>query len=455
MSDNTIRIPENYFTPRDYQRDIFAALDRGIRRIMMVWARQLGKDTTTFCAMAMQALKTPGNYFYIFPTRESAKRAVWEKIDHAGKELMSVIPKEMILRKSDQEMMLRIQAIGGTSTIRFIGLDYNPDSIRGVTPMGVAFSEFAYQDPMAYKTIMPAIRQNKKCWVIYNSTPQGKNHFYKMYKANKHNPSWFVSEKQVLYTDRDTYVNNIISPTELKAIQREEGLTDEEIAQEFGVDWAIGAQGSIYADCLIKAETEGRIGDYMPNHQKWVDTFWDIGFNDPTAIWFRQISGNKEIMVDYYEAPAKDISAIVEMLSAKGYKYRTHYLPHDADNNNPGMPYTYSELLSSFLKQSPMQHTGDVEVCDKFPIQDGIHGVRSRFPNLCFDAGRCQQGLERLEGYHRRYDAKRGVYVKEPVHDENSHAADALRTLISAEEFEHRYHNNNKIKVFNDYDLLK
>lgn len=454
MPDVPIKVPENYFQPRDYQKQVFAALEKGFKRLILLWSRQLGKDTTCFCALAMQALKTPGNYFYVFPTRESAKRAVWEKIDHAGNELISVIPPEMVIRKSDQEMMFRVKSLGGTSTIRFIGLDYNPDSIRGVTPAGIIFSEYAYQDPKAYQVVAPAIALNPNCWVIYNSTPQGKNHFYKLYKTNIGKPGWFVSEKQVMYPHKDTYVGNILTKEDLQVIQREQGYNDEDMAQEYGCSWDIGASGAIYADALILAENQGRIGTFQHDYSKWVDTFWDIGYNDPTAIWFRQISGNKEIMVDYWEGQAKDIPALVEVLSLKGYKFRNHYLPHDASNNNPGMPYTYSELLEACLRQSPLEHKGGVVVCDKFPVQDGINGVRARFPNLCFDAGACQEGLEKLEGYHRRFDAKRNTYVKEPVHDENSHAADALRTLISADEFEHQAPQARNIRIIDDYDLF-
>lgn len=449
-----IKVPENYFQPRNYQKEVFAALEKGYKRLILLWSRQLGKDTTCFCAMAMQALKTPGNYFYVFPTREAAKRAVWEKIDHAGKELISVIPHEMVVRKSDQEMMFRIQSIGGTSTIRFIGLDHNPDSIRGVTPAGIVFSEYAYQDPQAYQVVAPAIALNPACWVIYNSTPQGKNHFFKLYKANKGQDGWFISEKQVLYPNLPSYVGNVLDKKGLSIIQREQGYTDEDMAQEYGCSFDIGAQGAIYADALIQAESEGRIGEYALDSQRYVDTFWDIGFNDPTAIWFRQIVGNKEIFVDYWEGQAKDIPAIVQILEDKGYRFRTHYLPHDAASNNPGMPYTFSELLEASLKASPLRSAGYVQVCDKNPVQDGIRGLRARFPLMCFDQGRCMEGLERLEGYHRRFDRKRNVYVQEPVHDENSHAADALRTLISAENFEISSMDQSdlKIKVISDYD---
>jgi hypothetical protein len=450
---SNIIVPENYFTPREYQKEVLAALQSGIKRIILVWSRQMGKDTTSFCAMVMMAMQNPGNYYYIFPTREQAKKAVWEKIDHRGSKLLNVIPEELLLRKSDQEMMIRIKAIGGESTIRMIGIDQTPDSVRGITPAGIVFSEYAYQNPEGHAIVSPAVEQNPNCWVIYNSTPQGKNHFYKLHEATKNDPEWFNSIRQVRFPGKPNYINNVIGLKQLEKIQRSLGYSDEIMDQEYGCSWDIGMSGAIYADCIVQAEIEGRVGTYTPDHQKWVDTFWDLGFNDPTSVWFRQIHGNKEVFMDLWEESAKDVPSVVEVLVSKGYKFRNHYLPHDAANNNPGMPYTYRELLEACLRQSPLRHPGNVVVCDKFPIQDGINGVRSRFPNLCFDEARTKEGLEKLGAYHRRYDTKRGVFLKEPVHDSASHAADALRTLISAEEFgDDSYDPHTPLRIISDYD---
>lgn len=451
----SIRVPYNYFTPRWYQIEVFKALESGKRRLLLNWARQLGKDTTCFCAMVMAAMKRPGNYFYIFPTREAARRAVWEKIDHDGKELLSVIPQQILLRKSDQEMMIRINSIGGISTIRFIGLDYNPDAIRGITPAGVILSEFAYQDPEAFFALSPALRQHKDAWVIFNSTPQGKNHFYDMYINNLDNPGWFVSTRQIMFPEKDSYVKGIKTVEELRSIQSEEGRSDEAMAQEYGCSFDIGALGSIYSDLIEKARKEKRVTQFLPDDTLWVDTFWDIGYNDPTAIWFRQCAGNAEIFIDYWEGNGRDIPSMVQVLESKGYKFRTHYLPHDASHNKPGMVVTFQELLEETLRASSLKSPGSTIVCPKVPVQDGINGVRARFSRFCFNEGLCRDGLRALDNYHRRYDPKYKVFTKEPVHDQNSHAADALRTCVSAEDMDLgkdlRY---NVLTTGLDYDIL-
>ena len=68
---------------------------------------------------------------------------------------------------------------------------------------------------------------------------------------------------------------------------------------------------------------------------------------------------------------------------------------------------------------------------------------------------KCIDGIKRLELYHRRWDKKRGVFLKEPVHDGNSHAADALRIEALSEDFRNdSFYKVNNIKVTHDYDLF-
>ena len=56
--------------------------------------------------------------------------------------------------------------------------------------------------------------------------------------------------------------------------------------------------------------------------------------------------------------------------------------------------------------------------------------------------------------YHRKYDKRRKVFLEHPVHDTNSHLADALRMEAISEDFVHDgFYDVNKIKIVNDYDI--
>ena len=73
-----IRIPT--IEPRDYQIPFLKAFDSGIQYSVISWHRRAGKDVTSFNAMIKRAIQTTGNYYYLFPTRAWAQRALWDNI---------------------------------------------------------------------------------------------------------------------------------------------------------------------------------------------------------------------------------------------------------------------------------------------------------------------------------------------------------------------------------------
>jgi len=453
---DTLTVPHN-FIPRDYQLDVFKELDSkrhlDERKALLVWPRQIGKDTSCFAYMCKEACQVSGNYFYIFPTAEEAKRALWTKVLEDGTKLLDMIPEPFIGRISNQEMSITISKdkLGVSSTIQVLGLDRNPNAIRGVTPMGVVLSEFAFSDVEAYRALLPALRR-KGCWHIINSTPNGRNHFYNLFLGAKESPKWIVSFKQALYPDRPNYVH--VHPQDYFEDQVKTGMTTwDDIEREYGCNFTVGMKGAYYADQIEQAYKEDRITDVIYNDVLTVDTFWDLGVDDSTAIWFRQKSGNKISFVDYYEDNGKNLQHYIKVLEAKGYNYGTHYLPHDARQRNIQSGMATADMFEDMLRQTQM--SANVEVLDRLPVQDGINAVRSRFSRYHFDAGACLVGIKRLELYHRRYDKKRQVFIKEPVHDGSSHAADAIRMeaisedITSADQF-----NSGRVSVISDYDLF-
>jgi phage terminase large subunit len=104
----------------------------------------------------------------------------------------------------------------------------------------------------------------------------------------------------------------------------------------------------------------------------------------------------------------------------KGYVFGNVYLPHDA----------FSEQLSGKNTATVLQGLGfKVKRVEKLGIQDGIQAARTLFSSLWFDASRCADGLDALRKYRFDVDPDTGKWSKTPLHDENSHAADAFRYL--------------------------
>ena len=56
----------------------------------------------------------------------------------------------------------------------------------------------------------------------------------------------------------------------------------------------------------------------------------------------------------------------------------------------------------------------------------------------------CDEGLGRLENYRKQVNQQTGSYTDRPVHDDNSHGADAFRTMAAClDQLMHVRHSRN------------
>jgi phage terminase large subunit len=180
--------------------------------------------------------------------------------------------------------------------------------------------------------------------------------------------------------------------------------------------------GAIYAKQLRKATADGRITNVPWEPEIPVDTFWDLGRADMTAIWFGQRVAMQYRVLGYYESRGEDIPHYIKECQRRGYVYGTMYLPHDARHRRLGMPKTIEALIRGYGYA--------VRVVPKLAVADGINAGRLFFNSCWFDETQCEQGLDRLR--HYRYRVIDGQFSNEPLHDEASDGADAYRTMAVA-----------------------
>lgn len=196
--ENKITLPYK-FSPRKYQLNFLRALDNGIKRAIWVVHRRGGKDKTCWNYLIKKAFEHKATYFYLAPTYKQGKKIIWENIGGDGFRLLDHIPKEIIKNKNETE--LKIELING-SYIQIIGTD-NIDSIMGSNPYGVVFTEFSLQQSKSWDYIRPILAENGG-WAIFNFTPRGTNHAYKLLQSAKTNPKWFTE----VLTVEDTHAIN-------------------------------------------------------------------------------------------------------------------------------------------------------------------------------------------------------------------------------------------------------
>lgn len=167
-----IVLPYN-FVPRWYQKPIFEAFDRGMKRFVIVHHRRAGKDKAIFNCLIREVFKRVGTYYYVFPTYAQGKKVIWEGADNTGFKFLDHIPADLIKSKNNNEM--KIEFVNG-SILRIVGSD-DVDSLVGTNPIGIVFSEFGLQKRKAWDLLRPILLLNGG-WAAFVSTPRGKNHLY-------------------------------------------------------------------------------------------------------------------------------------------------------------------------------------------------------------------------------------------------------------------------------------
>jgi len=180
------------------------------------------------------------------------------------------------------------------------------------------------------------------------------------------------------------------------------------------------APGAYYGSVLGEADKAGRITAVPHDPSLRVDTAWDLGIDDATAIWFLQEAGREVRVIDYFETSGEGLQAIVrQALADRPFLYGRHYLPHDVKVRELGASGRSRLETLAGLGVSP------VEVCPAADPEDRVHAVRQMIPMTVFDAGRCAAGLDRLRAYRKRWSPALKTFSG-PLHDGASHAADAL-----------------------------
>lgn len=182
-------------------------------------------------------------------------------------------------------------------------------------------------------------------------------------------------------------------------------------------------KGAYYADLIEAARAEGRIGRVPHQPGLPVYTFWDLGFNDTTAIWFMQHVGHEYRFIDYVEANGQALEYFALEMQSRAYVYGDSYLPHDADNKTlAGRGKSIAMMLRELLPNVQFRVVPRVE-----RVQSGIEASRRMLPLAYFDEDKCGNGISALESYRKEWDDKLQTFKPTPLHDWASNGADAWR----------------------------
>jgi hypothetical protein len=202
-------------------------------------------------------------------------------------------------------------------------------------------------------------------------------------------------------------------------------------------------EGAVYGDQMTKLREQGRLCVVPLDKNYPVNTFWDFGVADATGIWFHQQIGLQHRWFYYIEGSGKGLAHWWNDVCRKhrdrhGYRWGTHYLPHDADAEILGEVVTTKRRILEDLGMGK-EGNGSITVVPRIAtISQGIeitrkalagnHWFYDKTPDkdLGEDLG-AGNGIRCLDGYQFQWNDKLGVWSAEPLHNWASHGADAWR----------------------------
>jgi len=204
-----------------------------------------------------------------------------------------------------------------------------------------------------------------------------------------------------------------------KLVQKEEMFREYPSTPEEAFKASI--EGAYYGRQIGKARTDKRIRNVPYDSLLPVDTYWDLGMSDSTAIIFVQNYGLETRIIDCYENSGEGLAHYIKVLSEKEYIYGRHVAPHDIE---------VRELGTGRSRREMAQKLGiHFQVAPKLSLLDGIEAVRNILGQCWFDEEKTDKLIKALSEYRREWDDKIGDWKDNPLHNWTSHFADSTRTM--------------------------
>lgn len=440
------------FKPNWAQRELY---DNIWYRNIVLKARQLGCTTAISLFFLDDCLFTKDLKVGIIANTEEDVKKLFRRVRYAYDNLPEAI-KAMVYPVRDSQTEL---SLSNGSSLR-VGL-----SMRGDTLQRLLVSEFGkicakYPDK-AREIMTGAIEAVPKNGLVFiESTAEGREgYFYDLCKEAQDNKNsklkltpldyrffffpWYkqdeyrIDEAVYIPPDLEKYFDNLeksgilLGPSQKVWYAKKKATLGDALTAEYPTTpqeaFEASQEGLIYGPQMMIARAQNRISRVPYDRTQLVNTAWDLGYSDHTAIWFFQVCGQEIHFIDYYQDQGKSLQEYVEYVRSKPYQYNKHLGPHDIEAH---------ELQTGLSRREYARRLGlDFTVVPRVPdLQLGIDAVRVAFNRIWLDVEQCKQGIKCLDNYKKRWVSS-GFWSKEPLHDESSHGASAMMYAIQGLEF--------------------
>ena len=378
----------------------------------------LQKRCLTLKLPPAQAVNPP-RFAFMAPTRVRAKDIAWQYL----KRFSQPIPG---IKVSESELFVEYPNQGRVTI-------YGADNDRGMGLYldGIVFDECDEIPPSVDDTVMPAL-SDRKGWTVHMGILRGRHNLFKRFEKYRGTAGHF----QLMLRASET---GIIDPEELASLKDHMGQAAYAMQMEADVNASMA--NAIYGQEMDALRRDNRLKVTGMDKGSALYSFWDIGFSDYTSIWLVQFSGRDILLLDYYCRSGQPSSFYAAKIREWEVEYaqpvRCNYVPHDAGHHDKGSGKTYVE----HLKEAGLEQ---IKVVPRTPDEwIGINVIRKLFNRFYVNSGRCgmgwtmgememPSGIDCLDYFSKKEDATSGYIKDEPVHDQYSHGASALRTMGEA-----------------------
>jgi hypothetical protein len=449
---------ERLFVPNAHQQRLFENL---AFRNLILKARQLGFSTAIQLQMLDSCLFIPDISAAVIAQNKDAANVIFRKIKFAYDHLHPVVRAMCPLQgESVGELILankssmRVATSVRSSTLQFLHVSEfgkicakYPAKAREVVTgsLPAAQSGIIFIESTAEGREGAFYEMTMKALANHQSKKELGRHDYRFYFAG-----WWEWENYRL--PRDSVAITGAEDDYFIRIESEIGraLDNEQRAwyiatrdNEFGGDWQMMKQeypstpdeafeqsqeGVYYAEQLAAARRQVRITDVPYDPRVPVNTFWDIGKDDDTCIWFHQHINGWDNWIDYYECSDQAFSHYARILQERGYVFGRHYIPHDGGQRQWGA----DQLRTSETMLNDVGVKPTVIVPRTPNLIVAIGQVRDAFPRYRFDQTKCKAGLHHLDHYRKSWNERFGAWSDAPLKNGHQHAADAIRQHAQA-----------------------
>lgn len=462
------------FNPYPEQEAVFdAVINQGHQRIIIPKARRRGMSTGIGVLMLDRALTNPGYEAGIVDRNQAEASKKLANIIKTSLEKLPAFLRDDLRVDKDNEDLLKFHAGKDTPSAIYAGTGY-----RGGNCNFLHVSEWGWiqcMDPRRSEEIQTgAIQAARKGTILVETTWKGgkQGHLWKYTEEalntldeHKHPRSWRVMFFP-WHTD-PTYQVQSTNP-----IRREVMDYFMELAARSGIvvseaqmrwyqeeAWPLGnnrygeypstldecflspMEGVIYEAEMARALAERRITSIPVEQGLPVYVAMDIGKDDSWPLAFIQPVGKEIRLLNYYVSHRELFSHYGTVIKKWMVENRVDdirlLLPHDGNRQS----LETGRALADCFREMGFRN---VQVVPKIPATwTGINYVRDVFPYLWFDKNAIERKSTRgnkafpsfrecMDNYHQAEQQNGAMRSMEPVHDDYSHGADALRTFCEA-----------------------